>query len=278
LALSSKKTYAEKALEIFQKMKMMGVKPDTYTYVGVLRAKAKLGDVTTANNVIKEMKILNFEFTEHVYTGLLSTYAGACRIDYVKNEHVEKYVQDSWEIFKLYCKTSKPNINILNSLLEVLAEAHEIDQIDGKLLPIFNKNNISMNVKTYELLMKVFWDKRQGDLVLNLYAKLKNKGLVPNIRILNTLIECSIKRKDANGILEALQTARSIEREINHKYLVMLGKLKEVPDRLYVELKNWPRYGQLNKKIRSFKKPTFSNRRLKKAGYLKSKGRRYRKS
>jgi hypothetical protein len=38
--------------------------------------------------------------TEHVYNELIRTYAGACLIENVKEEHIDMYIKDSWELFQ----------------------------------------------------------------------------------------------------------------------------------------------------------------------------------
>lgn len=46
------------------------------------------------------MKIHNVAMTEHSYNGLLRTYAGAAGVRKVKEEHVDLYIKDAWELFE----------------------------------------------------------------------------------------------------------------------------------------------------------------------------------
>lgn len=46
------------------------------------------------------MKIYNLPMTEHIYNELIRVYAGACQIQNVKEEHVDMYIKDAWELFK----------------------------------------------------------------------------------------------------------------------------------------------------------------------------------
>jgi len=276
-ALASTKPYAPKALETFIKMKTAMVKPDMHTFVGVLKACAQIGDINTANNVIKEIKLMGLELNEYIFAGLLKTYAGACKVDYVKNSDIESYVKDAWEIFKIYTRDKTPNVYILNGLLDVCASALIPEQVDGLVLPLYNKYNIKMNVTSYQILIKMFWDLRDTDIVYKLYAKMKENNIKPSIAIVNVYLEASMKNNNIDGIMESLETAREIKREVKHKYLMQLGRLKEVPDRLYVELKQWPKYQEMNKRIRSFKIPTFRNRDRVNPGYSLKQGRRHKK-
>ena len=39
--------------------------------------------------------------TEHSYNGLIRTYAGAAGQRKIKEEHIDMYIKDSWELFNL---------------------------------------------------------------------------------------------------------------------------------------------------------------------------------
>jgi len=45
------------------------------------------------------MKIHGLKLNVHVYNGLIRTYAGAAAIRNVKEEHVDLYIKDAWELF-----------------------------------------------------------------------------------------------------------------------------------------------------------------------------------
>ena len=81
-------------------MQIKSIVPDSHTYVGVFRACAKLGDTQTAYDALQDMKIHGIAMTEHSYNGLIRTYAGAAAVRFVKEEHVDIYIKDSWELFE----------------------------------------------------------------------------------------------------------------------------------------------------------------------------------
>lgn len=70
----------------------MGIKnvmPDRHTYVGVLRACAKLGDINTAYDALQDMKLHNLPVTEYIYNELFRVYAAACGVERVREEHID---------------------------------------------------------------------------------------------------------------------------------------------------------------------------------------------
>ena len=80
-------------------MQLKGILPDQHTYVAVLKACSKIGDTQTAYDALQDMKIHDFKMTEHVYNGLIRTYAGAAAVWNTKEEHIDMYIKDSWELF-----------------------------------------------------------------------------------------------------------------------------------------------------------------------------------
>jgi pentatricopeptide repeat protein len=78
---------------------LRGIVPDEHTYVAVLRATAKVGDTQTAYDALQDMKIHGHKMTEYIYNGLIRTYAGAAGLRNVKEEHIDLYMKDSFELF-----------------------------------------------------------------------------------------------------------------------------------------------------------------------------------
>ena len=57
-------------------------------------------------------------------------------------------------------------------------------------------------------------------------------------------------------IYEVLENFRDNKKNPHRRYLMRLSALKDIPDRLYVIIKeNWPFYGLFLKKKREFSKP-----------------------
>jgi pentatricopeptide repeat protein len=274
-ALSSKKKYALKTFELFEKMKLMGVKPDLYTYVGVLRATSFLGDINTANDVVKEIKLLGYQINEYICNGLIRTYAGASRIKYTKEEHIEAYIKDTWEIYNFMEQEGIPiNVQILNALLEVHTANHKLEVVDGLVLPLFEKHRIPMNKYTYQHLFSMLIDLRKFPEIVELYHKMRNNGIEANQKALNILLEAGIRTGSSDSIMEAFEELRRIERFVSPWLLRILTNMKDLPDRIYAELKEhhlpynlmnkerWKTFTQpmFRKKLRSPPKPMFRKR------------------
>jgi pentatricopeptide repeat protein len=262
-ALSSKKKYAEKALEFFQKMKLSQVKPDLHTYVGVLRATSHLGDINTANDVIKEVKILGYKINEHICNGLLRTYAGASRIKYVKSEHLESYIKDAWEIFNYMESEKIPiNIQILNALLEVHTANHKLEMVDGLVVPLFQKYDIKMNQFTYQHIFGMLIDLKKFDSIVKLYQQMINENIVPSQKILNILLESGMRINSSDMIVEALETITELKKEADPWLIRKLTSIKDLPDRIYAELKkNYLPYNFMTmERWKTFTPATFKNK------------------
>ena len=57
MACSTHSQTAPRTIEYWHMMHMKAIKPDQVTYVAVLRACAKLGDIQTAYDVLHELKL-----------------------------------------------------------------------------------------------------------------------------------------------------------------------------------------------------------------------------
>lgn len=79
-------------------MQAKSIVPDSHTFVGVFKACAKLGDTQTAFDALQDMKLHGIPMTEHTYNGLIRVYAGAAGLRFVKEEHIDMYIQDSHDL------------------------------------------------------------------------------------------------------------------------------------------------------------------------------------
>jgi pentatricopeptide repeat protein len=132
-------------------MQTKSIVPDSHTYVGVFRACSKLGDTQTAYDALQDMKIHGIKMTPHSYNGLIRTYAGAAAVRFVKEEHVDMYIKDTWELFETMKEDPEMeiNIHILNSILLLHTNALRIEELDSKVLPLYAKFKIKHDVFTY---------------------------------------------------------------------------------------------------------------------------------
>ena len=176
-------------------MQLKGVVPDEHTCAAVLRACAKLGDVQTAYDALKDMKMHDLPMTEHVYNGLIKTYAGAAAVRGVKEEHVDLYIKDALALFEQLKKEKHLEVNghILNSLVELHVNALRTDELDANILPLYEKHHVKPDIYTYQRLARLYFHLAEHGTVKNLYLDTK-KGtatagpIQPNKMFLNTVL------------------------------------------------------------------------------------------
>jgi pentatricopeptide repeat protein len=276
-ALSCRSEYAVRAIDEFMKMKALGIKPDVYTYMYVLRACTHIGDIDTANNTLKEMKQMDIKVNKYICNELLRVYGGACKIPFVKTEHIDQYIKDSWDIIKYMENENLPiDIYILNSLLFVHCSAHKLDLVEGLVVPLYEKHGVPMDRFTYENIIVMLLDLKEYLALFNLYDKLKAKNIVATQKILNAIIEAGTKGNKVDFVVEGLQKLREIKREPEQRLLRLLTNLLEIPDRLYVELREWMPYNKMSRP-RVFKPAIFRERDRVVPGLTRKRGKRYTK-
>lgn len=89
--------------------------------------------------------------TEHAYNGLLRTYAGAAAVRQVKEDYIDMYIKDAWELFEQMKGNPEVeiNIHILNSLLLIHTNALRVKDLDSTVLPLYSKFKIKHDIYTY---------------------------------------------------------------------------------------------------------------------------------
>ena len=144
--------------------------------------------------------------SEHAYNGLLRTYAGAAAVRQVKEEHIDLYIKDAWELFEQIKGNPKVsvNIHILNSILLIHTNALRVEDLDSTVLPIYAKFKIKHDVYTYQHLSKMYLNLTEYQMVKNMYKKLKSEKLTPNQMYLNSVLEAGMRTDDADTIFDAL--------------------------------------------------------------------------
>ena len=89
-------------------------------------------------------------------------------------------------------------------------------------------------------------------------------------------MEVCMRKNKVDGIVEALQKFKELDKKPNDVLLSKLGKLREVPDRLNVELLNWNKFVNMVRK-RTFKVAQFRELTRPLPQFSRKKGRRYKK-
>ena len=279
-ALASRKRYAELALDYWKLMNEKGIVPDRHTFVGVLKATAQLGDVHTASDALVQMKNYRVPMSEHVYNGLIRTYAGACAQPHVQEKHVDEYLADVWVLFeRMRNEGFEPSVVVLNSILQAHANALRPQELHGDVLPLYDKHRVEPDVHTYQHLAKFYLDVRELDKLCAVYDKALQKGITPNKELVNVYMEAGLRRGDTDRVISALDTYDEIQQRPPFRFLKKLGETRDMPDRLYVRLKQHRLFGWAAKKERRFTPPSFRPKQLPEVRENKGKARwRFRKS
>ena len=257
-ALSSRKSYANQALEMFTKMKLLKVTPNLETFSIVLKATGKLGDLYQANEIIKEIKTLGYEINEYIITGLLNTYASAIRSPLISNELQQEYLTDSWELIS-YCEDNNIKINgfIANSLLLCYCNAQKWDEVDNRIIPFFNKHKLKLDVHSYDGIVRMLIEMKNFKGLIQVCNDMKLHNIQPNQNILNNLLESYMRFNDVTGITDCLRKLRQMNKRVRGPLIAILINAKNLPDELYIELK------YLNETFeRKMLTPTFRNLEL----------------
>ena len=99
-ALGSRKFYCDKAIEVFREMQMLNLPPDNHTYVAVMRACAKIGDIPTAADCLNQLRAFEMPITHYIYTMMIKTYAGAIKRRGVSEERIDLFLGDIWKLLQ----------------------------------------------------------------------------------------------------------------------------------------------------------------------------------
>lgn len=151
--LGSRNDYADEAIEHWQKMKEMGIQPDEDTFVALFKACANAGDVKTAFDGMQVMKAQGITMNKYILNQAIRVYSGVVKADYMTTDLVDMYIADAWKLFEHAVAEGLVDIHIINSLLDVHVKAAKESEIDGLVLPLFEKYNIKKSTETFESLM-----------------------------------------------------------------------------------------------------------------------------
>ncbi|EGR33964.1 pentatricopeptide repeat domain protein [Ichthyophthirius multifiliis] len=237
--LGSRKDYADEAIEFWEKMKITGINPDQDTFVHLFKACDNAGDVKTAYDAIQIMKNNNIQLNQYILNSSLKVYSGAIKTDLMTSELIDIYLNDSWKIFEKAKELNMVNVYIINSLLYVHVAAIKDDKIDGLVLPLYDQYGIKKNEKTYELLMELYFQKKDLKQIYRLHGWMKAEGLKENWQILNYVMDAAYRSSDVQVMGEMLDKFQEIKKEPRQVFLKKLGQAKYLPDELYIKLKKF---------------------------------------
>lgn len=254
-ALASRRDYSEKAIEMYTKMKLLKLSPNQETFIMLLKATSHLGDIYTANELIKEIKALSYNIDQFIITGLIKTYASAVKNPLSTKEQISQYLDDTWELAK-YAEDNNIEINsyICNGILLTFCNAQKWDEVDNRVIPYFNKHKVKLNVFSYQIIIHMLNEIKNYNAIQNIYEIMNKENIEPTQLILNDLLEMNMRLNNIDGILFSLRRLREMNKNPRGPLLHILIEAKNMPDELYLELKYWNKGFE-----RKFLTPSFKN-------------------
>lgn len=186
---------------------------------------------------LKQARLYGLEINQHIYNGLIRTLASATTIG-VREEHVEEWIQDAWNLFhKVQEEGYQVNVQLLNTMLYLHTKAVREEELETRVLPLYKKHKIQYDVYTYQHLIEFFREKQDADQVYKLYARLKAQEIQPNKSILEATCFMALKQQDADLTYVLLKDYLSIQREPTQFILSSISQIRNVPDHLYAFMK-----------------------------------------
>jgi hypothetical protein len=112
------------------------------------------------------------------------------------------YLKDAWELLKNMEKEGlEPNIHILNSMVYLYANAYRTEELEAKVLPLYDKYRINHDIYTYQHLSKLYLHTRELDTLMKLYDRITEKeSFKPNKMMLDTFFEGALRLKNSDRI------------------------------------------------------------------------------
>ena len=69
------------------------------------------------------------------------------------------------------------NTNVLNNMLSIYANSINAEEVDGLILPLYEKFKQPYNMYTFEILMKMYYKLEDIETALRVWKQMKNKIL-----------------------------------------------------------------------------------------------------
>jgi hypothetical protein len=80
---------------------------------------------------------------------MLKVYSSVCAIPILEEEYREVVQADAWKLLEEMQERKMVDTYILNSMLSIYTTSLNIEEIDGLILPLYDKFGLSYNVYTF---------------------------------------------------------------------------------------------------------------------------------
>ena len=238
-ACASRKDYCERAIEYFDEMiQIHKIQPDGDTFINVMDACGKIGNVKRAYEAILMMNDLNLKPTKYVYSTLIGTYATAIRNPAVPHNLKTMYYEDSWKIFQDFVTKQGKHVDarVLNSLMNVCVSFDKLIDAEEIVIPLFEQYGVKINKFTYETLLKGLHEKKELMRIKDIYNKLKNNESQLTVISMNIILDTFFNLKDVDGICEILDIFKVNKKHPPRKMLRKLHKIDYLPHAIYFRI------------------------------------------
>ena len=106
------------------------------------------------------MRLKKIEPTVVIYNSLIRVYANACLIERVTEEARGLMLVDTWKLLEEVIQKGMVDTGILNNVMLVYGNALQEEKIEGLILPLFDKFGLVMDGFSYEILMGVYYRRK----------------------------------------------------------------------------------------------------------------------
>ncbi|CAA6657314.1 unnamed protein product [Spirodela intermedia] len=208
------------ALNVYEEMKALGVKPNLITYNTLLDAMGRAGRPWQVKTIYREMESNGFSPNRATYAALVRAYSRA------------RYPEDALRVYReMKGKGVELNVVLCNTLLAMCADLGYVDEA----VEIFQEMKRSPELCkpdswTYSSLITIYSCSGQVEEAESIFTEMVASGFEPNIFVLTSLIQCYGKAKKIDNIVETFDRMLKLDITPDDRFCgCLLNVLTEAP-------------------------------------------------
>jgi pentatricopeptide repeat protein len=186
----------EKAMDLFDSMKMANIKPEAEVYTALISIYGQERNEDKLLNVLQQMKEENVPLTEKTYIALIEAYI-----------HMNKLPQAEDFIHEMELQGYTPSADIFSKMVEASAKINRVDDA-ASMMKTMLKNKMPISSQLYNSLIIACGRTKNHSLAFSKFKEMSKYGLKPDVSTWNALIECyclSDKLPEARTLLSNMQ-------------------------------------------------------------------------
>ncbi|CAN0928390.1 Pentatricopeptide repeat-containing protein At3g06430, chloroplastic [Linum grandiflorum] len=201
LVLLGKSEQPDLAHQLFDEMLEQGIPPTAELYTALLGAYCRSGLIDKAFKILDVMKSLpQCQPDVFTYSGILKACVDASRFDLVDSIYIE---MDRHSI--------SPNTVTQNIVLSGYCRAELYDQMEKVLSSMLQNPNSKPDVWTMNIIIAIFGNRGQIELMEQWYEKFRDYGVSPETRTFNILIGAYGKARRYDKMSSVMEYMRKLE-------------------------------------------------------------------